>query len=80
MKTLITILFFVTFISASAQVQEVTSEMKVATIETTIVKGTTFEKVVLEKNDEVARLYKRSNSRVKKELSFSTKANRPKMA
>lgn len=80
MKTLVTIIFFVTFISASAQVQEVTSEMKVATVETTIAKGKTFEKVVLERNDRVARLYKRSNSRVKKELTFSTKANRPKMA
>ena len=80
MKILVTIIFFVTFIGASAQAQEVTSETKVATIETTFVRGTTFKTVVLKKNDEMARLYKRSNSRVKKELTFSTKANRPKMA
>ena len=79
MKTLIT-LIFVLFIGVAAQAQTTTEDVKVETIEMTIVTETTIEEVVADKNTEVARLYKRSNSRVKKALTFSTKRNRAKMA
>ena len=79
MKTLIT-LIFVLFIGVAAQAQTATEEVKVEAIEMTIVSETTTEEVVTEKNTEVARLYRRSNSRVKKALSFSTKRNRAKKA
>jgi hypothetical protein len=79
MKTLIT-LIFVLFIGVVAQAQTATEEVKVATIEMSIVTETAVEEGVAEKTSEVARLYKRSNSRVKKALSFTTKRNRAKMA
>ena len=77
MKTIAT-LIFVLFIGVAAQAQTATEEVKV--IEMTIVTETATEEVVVEKNTEVARLYKRSNSRVKKALSFTTKRNRAKTA
>ena len=79
MKTLIT-LIFVLFIGIAAQAQTATEEVKVETIEMSIVTETNVEEVVAEKNTEVARLYRRANSRVKKALSFTTKRNRAKMA
>ncbi|MGI9551466.1 MAG: hypothetical protein ACR2MT_09720 [Aurantibacter sp.] len=83
MKTLIT-LIFVLFIGVAAQAQSrsigTTEEVKVVTIEMSIVTETAVEEVITEKTTEVARLYRRSNSRVKKALSFTTKRNRAKMA
>ncbi|NNE75805.1 MAG: hypothetical protein HKN31_01890 [Pricia sp.] len=79
MKSLIT-LIFILFIGVTAQAQTATEEVKAEAIEMTIVTETTFEEVTIEKTTEVARLYKRSNSKVKKELTFTTKANRAKMA
>ena len=79
MKTLIT-LIFVLFIGVAAQAQTATEEVKVETLEMTIASETATEEVVAEKNTEVARLYRRANSRVKKALSFTTKRNRAKMA
>ena len=79
MKTLIT-LIFVLLIGVAAQAQTATEDVKVETIEVTIATEAAVEKVAVEKNTEVARLYRRSNSRVKKALSFSTKRNRAKMA
>ncbi len=79
MKTIAT-LIFVLFIGIAAQAQNTTEEVKVEIIETTIVSETVFGEVTVENNKEVARLYRRSNSRVKKALSFSTKRNRAKMA
>lgn len=79
MKTIATLLF-VLFIGVAAQAQTAAEEVKVDAIEMTIVTEITFEEVTLENTTEVARLYKRSNSKVKKELSFTTKANRAKMA
>lgn len=38
------------------------------------------QEVKVENNDALARLYRRTNSRVKKELSFSTKRTRAKLA
>ncbi|MCW5516184.1 hypothetical protein [Muriicola sp. Z0-33] len=77
MKTLIT-LIFVLLIGFAAQAQDTTTEVKVATIEMGIVTDTNEE--VKETTTEVARLYKRSNSRVKKALSFTTKRNKAKLA
>ena len=79
MKTLVT-LIFVLFISFAAQAQDKTAEVKVETIEMSIVVETADVKVAAEKEVKVARLYRRANSRVKKALSFTTKRNRAKMA
>ena len=79
MKTIAT-LIFVLFIGVAAQAQTATEEVKVETIEMTIVTSTTSEEVTLETATEVARLYKYKNSRVKKALSFTTKRNKAKMA
>ena len=80
MKSILTIIIVITF-GVFAQAQNNTTEVKVATVEMSIV---TFEEVkadtVTEDTLEVARLYRRSNSQVKKALSFSTKRNRAKMA
>ncbi|WP_299429615.1 hypothetical protein [uncultured Maribacter sp.] len=73
MKTILT-LIFVLFIGVAAQAQNNTQEVKVVTIEKTIVKETTVKKT------EVARLYKRTNSKVKKALTFTTKRNKAKLA
>ncbi|WP_299429609.1 hypothetical protein [uncultured Maribacter sp.] len=69
MKTILT-LIFVLFITVAAQAQNNTQEVKVVTIEKTIVTETT----------EVARLYKRTNAKVKKALTFTTKRNKAKLA
>ncbi|MUH36625.1 hypothetical protein D9O36_12300 [Zobellia amurskyensis] len=79
MKTIAT-LIFVLFIGVTAQAQTATEEVKVATIEMTIVTETSTEEVSLENTIEVARLYKRDNARVTKALSFTTKRNKAKMA
>ncbi len=78
MKTIATI-FFIFFIGMSAQAQNNTNDVKVATAEMGIVTETTYE-LNMENTAEVARLYKFKNARVKKELSFSTKRNASKMA
>jgi len=81
MKTIATLIFTL-FIGVSAQAQKATEEVKVETIEMTIVDVTTTQEneVKLENTTEVARLYKFKNSRVKKALSFTTKNNKYKMA
>jgi len=79
MKTIAT-LIFVLFISVAAQAQNVTEQVKVETVEMTIVTSTEKKEVTLEKKNEVARLYKFKNARVKKALSFTTKRNKAKMA
>ena len=70
MKAILTIVFIL-FIGLTAQAQNNTEEVKVVTIEKTIVTETTTE---------VARLYKRSNSTVRKALKFTTKRNKAKLA
>ena len=79
MKTLVT-LIFVLFIGITAQAKEATAEVKVETIEMSIVIDINVEEAATETKTEVARLYKRKNSRVKKALSFTTKRNRAKLA
>jgi len=78
MKTIVTIIFII-FLSFTAQAQNTTNEVKVETIEMTILTETTNE-FNLDTKTEVARLYKFKNSKIKKELNFITKANKPKMA
>ncbi|WP_299326025.1 hypothetical protein [uncultured Maribacter sp.] len=78
MKTIIATIFII-FISFTAQAQNTTEEVKVETIEITIVTETNNE-IKIESNTEVARLYKFKNSRIKRDLNFLTKANKPKMA
>lgn len=78
MKTIAT-LIFVLFIGVTAQAQTAVENSKVDAVEMTIVTETSFE-IPADTASEVARLYKRSNTRVKTELTFSTKANSPKMA
>ena len=78
MKTIVTIIFII-FLGITAQAQTADTDVKVKTFEMTIVTETTYE-LNLEVKTEVARLYKFKNSKIKKELNFSTKANKPKMA
>ncbi len=78
MKTILT-LIFVLFIGVAAQAQSSTEEVKVDAIEMGIVTEFT-EEVTIEKNTEVARLYKHKNSRITKALKFTTKKNKSKMA
>ena len=78
MKTIAAI-FFIFFIGTAAQAQNNTTDVKVETVEMTIVTETAYE-LKMETTTEVARLYKFKNARVKKELSFSTKRNAAKMA
>ena len=49
-------------------------------IEMGIVTEITVQEATAEKNTEVARLYRRANSQVKKALSFTTKRDAAKMA
>lgn len=77
MKTILTIIFIL-FISIAAQAQDASKEVKVETVEMTIV--TVTNEVKLEKETKVARLYKFKNSRVKKALAFKTKRDSAKMA
>ena len=78
MKTIIATIFII-FLSFTAQAQNSTEEVKVETIEMNIVSETTNE-IKIDSNTEVARLYKFKNSRIKRDLNFLTKANKPKMA
>ncbi|MEP2237205.1 MAG: hypothetical protein ABJI22_02515 [Maribacter sp.] len=78
MKTIIAT-FFIIFLSFTAQAQNNTADVKVETVEMGIVTETTFE-VKESTTTEVARLYKFKNSRIKRDLNFLTKANKPKMA
>ncbi|MEO1012366.1 MAG: hypothetical protein AAFX53_13750 [Bacteroidota bacterium] len=79
MKTLLT-LTFVLLIGATGQAKETTPVAKVDTIEASIVTLDLKEEAAPEKTEKVARLYKRSNTKVKKALSFTTKRNRSKLA
>ena len=77
MKAIVT-LIFILFIGFAAQAQDTKTEAKVATIEMGIAIDTKEE--VKEQTTEVARLYRRSNSLVKKALTFTTKRNKAKLA
>lgn len=80
MKSILTIIFIITM-GVFAQAQNNVAEVKIATVEMGIVFITDAVADTAHENTlEVARLYRRSNSQVKKALSFTTKRNRAKMA
>ncbi len=75
MKAIITFVFFlIVTLTASAN----TNEVKVIDIKNVAVEVVVAKEEV--KGTEVARLYKFKNSRIKKALKFTTKANKAKMA
>jgi hypothetical protein len=74
MKTILT-LIFVLFIGVAAQAQNGVAEVKVETVGMSIVK-----EVSLKNEKSVARLYMFKNSKITKELSFTTKMNKAKLA
>jgi len=76
MKTILT-LFFVLTIGVTAQAQDAKVDVKVDTIQMSIVTATT---TTTSTENTVARLYKFKNSKIKKALSFSTKRNKAKLA
>lgn len=78
MKTIVTIIF-VLFIGFAAQAQDTTQSAEVATeINVNIEKKDQLLNEV--ENNSVARLYKRKNTRIKKELTFTTKSNGAKLS
>tara|TARA_R110002051_G_scaffold105833_4_gene178924 strand:+ start:22404 stop:22622 length:219 start_codon:yes stop_codon:yes gene_type:complete len=72
MKTILITIFFI-LTGISAQAQDSKKETKVVTTKLTIVTFSNY-------NSSTARLYKFKNSRIKKELDFTTKANKAKLA
>jgi transcriptional regulator CtsR len=75
MKTIFTIITFL-FISLTAQAQENVLELKVNVVAETVVLATPTINTVINNNEtKVARFYMDKNYKVKKELSFATKAN-----
>ncbi len=80
--TLVLVLFFGTVVTA----QNIINNDKVDILKMDIVlvigddANGAFEKVPVRSEKSVARLYRYKNSRVKKELTFSTKKSRPKLA
>lgn len=78
MKTIASILFIL-FLGITAQAQTAKAELNVETIEKNIVTETPLE-MNIDKTIEFARLYKFKNALILRELNFSTKADKPKMA
>ncbi len=79
MKTIATIIF-VLFIGVNAYAQSAEKTVKIDAVDMALNAKNSFEEVTLESTTEIARLYKRVDTRVKKELTFSTKANSAKTA
>ena len=79
MKTLLT-LIFVLFIGVAAQAQNGAAEVKVETVTMSIATTTTKQEVAVKSENSVARLYMNKNYKVIKELSFTTKLNKAKLA
>lgn len=77
MKAILTVIFII-FIGVAAQAQNSTKQIKVETITMEIEMN--FEAVTSKKDTSVARLYMFKNSLVKKELSFTTKNDKAKLA
>ena len=75
MKAVITLALIV-LTGIAAQAQNRTPESKVATIQMEVVQVGAIEVTAVQKETQVARLYRRAGSRVKKELSFTTKNDR----
>jgi len=79
MKTLATLTVMLMF-TLFAQGQERKPETRVETITRELVPVSRILQKEDQKTDQVARLYRRPYARIKKELSFSTRENRPKVA
>ena len=72
MKTVITLLLIV-LTGFAAQAQNRTPETKVVAVQLELVQVSTIQIAEAKKDTQVARLYRREGSRVKKALNFSTK-------
>ena len=80
MKSILTVVFVIV-LGVFAQAKNTPADLKVEAIAKTIVIKEVVKLNTTQENTlEVARLYRRSNSRVKKALSFTTKRNRSKKA
>ena len=81
MKAILT-LFFVLIIGFFSFAQDAKIDSNVDTIQTEVVltNTTSVEKVEISTENNVARLYKFKNSRIKKALAFKTKLDKAKMA
>ncbi|MDO6490759.1 MULTISPECIES: hypothetical protein [unclassified Cellulophaga] len=78
MKAIITLLFVITVsITAQAQDANVAPVLKMDSKE---VKATEVKKETLKEENQVARLYKFKNSKIKKALAFTTKKAKSKIA
>jgi len=78
MKTILTIIA-VTFFGTVAMAQDISIGEKVDVINAAVVLDIDIDRTI-RKDRKMARLYKFKNSRIKKELSFSTKKNKSKLA
>ena len=78
MKAILTIIAII-FFGTVAMAQDNSKEVKVDTVTAGVELNIEIQGQV-KKETQVARLYKFKNSRVKKELSFSTKKNTAKLA
>ncbi len=75
MKAVLT-LVFILFIGLAAQAQEASKAQKVETIQMEMVQLSDIRVEASAQDGEVARLYRRSGSRVKKDLYFATKRDK----
>ncbi|MBO0322049.1 hypothetical protein J0X14_07055 [Muricauda sp. CAU 1633] len=78
MKTILTIIA-VTFFGTMAMAQDISKEVKVETVSADVELNVAIQNEI-KKDRKMTRLYKFKNSRVKKELSFTTKRNKAKLA
>lgn len=80
MKTIFTIIAIL-FISFASKAQENAPKVKVLIeTETVVLQNDTIEKISAINETKVARLYLDKNYKVKKELAFTTKNNKSKLA
>lgn len=78
MKTIFTIIA-ITFLGTMASAQNISKEAKVDTTATGVELKIEIDQTIL-KDRKMVRLYKFKNSRIKKELSFTTKKSKAKLA
>ena len=80
MKAILTLSLVIIFGATALANTNDTHDIKVETIEMGIVLDTGADVTIDSKENEVVRVYKRKNARVKKAISFATKRNRAKLA
>ncbi len=86
MKAIITLILVVFFGATAIAQSNDNNDVKVETIEMGIVLdlgsdvSIDFETVETQEENQVARVYRNKNSRVKKAISFTTKKDRPRLA